>query len=115
MNESLELQEQNLSLVGKNSHFHGTFQLSGPTRLSGQLNGELTMNGEYDLVIEANGFFEGNIHCHEVEIYGNFKGTLTSPQKVTIYPSAKVNGDIQTKNLIIHPGALVNINGKTLQ
>ena len=115
MNETLELKEQNFSLLGKNSQFHGTFQLNGPTRLSGQLNGELVMNGEYYLVIETEGFFEGSIHCHEVEIYGNFKGTLVSPKKVTLYPSAKVSGDIQTKNLIIHPGALVNINGKTLQ
>ena len=115
MNNTLEIQEQNFSLVGKNSQFQGSFQFNGPTRLSGRLNGELVMNGEFDLVIETEGFFEGTIRCHEVEIYGHFKGTLNSPQKVTIYPSAKVSGDIQTKNLIIHPGALVNIDGKTLQ
>ena len=115
MNKTLELREQNFSLVGKNSQFQGTFRLNGPTRLSGQLSGELVMEGEYDLVIEAEGFFEGDIHCHEVEIYGKFKGTLSGPQKVTIYPSAKVSGEVSTGNLIIHPGAEVNIDGKTTQ
>ena len=115
MNTSLQLQEQSLSLLGKNSQFEGVFRFNGPARLSGRLNGELMMEGEHGLVIETGGFFEGNIHCHEVEIHGRFKGTLESHQKVVIFPLANVSGQIRTKNLIIHPGAQVNIDGKTLQ
>ena len=115
MNTSLDLQQQSLSLLGKNSQFEGVFRFNGPARISGQLNGELVMEGEYGLIIETGGFFEGNIQCHEVEIHGRFKGTLDSHQKVVIFPLADVSGHIRTKNLIIHPGALVNIDGKTLQ
>ena len=113
MTQVLEIQEQDYTFIGKGSNFSGILQFNGPTRLAGHIEGELTMRGDFSLVIEREGTFKGTLKCHRIEIYGSFQGSLQSLDAVIVYPSGKVTGDIIAENLVIHPGALINIEGKT--
>ena len=108
-----EIQEQSFSFIGKGSSLNGVFQLSGPTRMAGSIEGELTIHGKHDLVIEKDGSFRGTLKCSTIEIYGIFQGSLESSGSVVIYPSAQVTGDINSEHLVVHPGAVINMEGKT--
>lgn len=111
MNSYIDLRDQDFSFLGKNSSFSGVFNLNGPTHLASQIEGEIYVKNNFELCIEQDGHIQGTIQCHDIDVYGSIEGTLESTGKVTIYPSAKVQGKIKAKDLIIYPGAVVNIDG----
>ena len=115
MDNLISIQEQNFSYLGKGSKITGQFQLSGNTRISCEIDGEISMIDDADLFIEPNASFIGNIHCHNIEIHGQFEGTLKATGLVAIFPPASVTGDIQSDKLVVYPGAILNINGHTSQ
>lgn len=112
-NRREELQNMNFSFMGKGSVLSGKFSLQGPTHLASHLEGELLMDDSSHLVIEPEGSFEGKLRCRDIEIFGRFEGTLTSDGTVIIHSCANVLGELEAKNLIVKPGATVNIEGRT--
>lgn len=114
MSEFINIKNQDYSFLGQGSTISGKFKLKGTTHLASRLDGELSMEDSSDLIIETAGKFEGNINCHNLEIYGTFKGNLNSTGKLTVYPPAFVEGEIQAANIVIHPGATINMNGHTV-
>ncbi len=113
MDHLLSIKDQNFSYLGKGSKITGQFQLSGSTRISCHIDGDISMLDESDLYIEPAASFIGNINCHNIEIHGQFEGTLKASGLVSIFPPASVTGDIQSESLEIYPGAILNINGQT--
>ncbi len=116
MSEYINIQQQqDFSFLGEGSSISGKFQLRGTTRLASKIDGEITMHDEADLVIEHAGSFEGELNCHNVEIYGSFKGILKATGKVSIFPPASVEGNVSAKSLKILPGASLNFDGHTTE
>jgi len=115
MSEYINIQQQDFSFLGAGSSMSGQFKLKGTTRLASKIDGQITMCDEADLVIEHEGSFEGELNCHNVEIYGNFKGVLKSTGKVSIFPPATVEGNISAKTLKVLPGASLNFDGHTIE
>lgn len=111
MTDYIKLKDLDFTFFGKGAKMTGSFHLHGPTHLSSIMEGELFMQENTNLCIEKNGRFKGTIHCHNIEIYGKFEGILESTGKITIYPSAFVKGKISSKDLIVYPGAILNIDG----
>lgn len=113
MPDYIDIQKQDFSFLGKGSKISGVFHLQGPTHMSSEIDGEIFMKDKSDLCIEKSGCFIGNITCHNLEIYGHFEGSIESSGKVTVYPPANLTGKVKTKNLVIYPGATINIDGFT--
>lgn len=115
MIEFSELQNQQFSILGAECKLIGEFQLTGIVKLAAHMEGQLTMGPQGQLTIEREGRFQGQIHCQDIEVFGEFEGNLYSTGRVILQSSARVQGRIETQNLIIYPGAKVNIDGHTLQ
>lgn len=115
MQDYIQLQDQNFSFFGINSKFVGEFSLNGPTHISGQVQGSITMSGENELSITHTGLVEGIIDCYNLEIYGKIVGEICARGRVKIYPTAIVEGTIKAKDLIVYPGARANIQGDTFE
>ena len=113
MEASLNISNQNFSLLGKGSKIKGTFIFSGLTRLNSLLEGEIVMETSDDLYIEKDAFIKGNIKCHNLNIYGIFEGTILATGKVCLYPCSQLTGKVNATQLEIHPGALVEFEGHT--
>lgn len=113
MSNYINLRNIDFSFLGKGSKMKGIFHLTGITHISSELEGELTMETKAHLYLERNGKFKGSIKCHDIEIYGELEGTLESTGKVTVYPSASIKGKISSNDIIIYPGACLNIDGYT--
>ncbi len=115
MQEYINLQDQNFSFFGQSSKLIGEFNLSGPTHISGHVQGTIHMQDESELSITHTGLVEGIIDCDNLDIYGKFTGEVQARGKVKIYPTAQVEGSIKSKSLIVYPGARANIQGDTLE
>ena len=112
MKES-EFKSLNFSLIGQNSLIDGDLQFSGETILNCNLKGKITMLNSDKLTLERNASFEGNIYCHDIEVFGNIKGTVHASGTMSIRSSANISGNIQANQMSIFPGAILNIEGHT--
>ncbi len=107
------IQNQEFTYIGKTTTLSGTFKFSGPTHLQGHLNGDITILNDAKIVLEISSQTEGTLVCSDLEIYGHFTGEIRSSGKVTVYPTAVVEGKIVSRSIEILPGAVVNMNGHT--
>ena len=64
---------------------------------------EATMDARVIQITER-GSFKGSCEIDIAEIRGQFDGSLTVRQKLTIYPTGKVTGEIQYGKLVIDEG-----------
>ncbi len=111
----INLQNLQYTYLGKGSDIKGDLTLYGTTHLGSHILGNIVMKDLADIIIEISGSLEGQIRCHNLEIFGKLKGSIISSGKITIHPSAEVSGEIKAKNLVIHPGSTVNCEGHTLE
>ncbi|MCK5884208.1 MAG: polymer-forming cytoskeletal protein [Bacteriovoracaceae bacterium] len=113
MQDYIDLRDQKFSYFGIGSEISGTFKLVGPTHIAGPVDGTVEMLKGAELHITHTGSFIGKIICKDIEIYGKVSGEIDSSGKVKIFPTALIEGKIKAKDLVIYPGAKVNIEGMT--
>lgn len=109
------IQNQEFTYMGKTTNLKGTFTFNGPTHLQGRLQGDIIVENMAKIVLEIGSYTEGSLQCFDLDIYGEFVGDIKSVGRVTLYPTALVEGKILTKSLEILPGAIVNMNGHTTE
>lgn len=102
----------NFSLLGKQSQFEGEFKFKGDTILNCELKGLVNVS-EGKLIIERTAQINGQLFCDDVEIFGNFTGSINASGTLTVRSSANVSGKIAAKKLSIYPGAIINFEGHT--
>ncbi|MBF0362276.1 MAG: polymer-forming cytoskeletal protein [Oligoflexia bacterium] len=112
-NNYLDIKEQNFSFLGVGAKLHGEFRLSGVVRVAAQMEGELFVESSGKLIIERDGQFSGRLESDDIEIFGEVEGEIKSNGRVILRPCSKVNGKISCKDLVIYPGAILNIEGHT--
>jgi cytoskeletal protein CcmA (bactofilin family) len=113
MADFINLSNQDFSFLGKGTKIVGSLYLQGASKLCSNIEGDITIEDKAHLSIEREGQVSGTIVCYDIDIFGEFNGTLNSKGKVTIHPPAKIQGEINSNQLIVHPGATINIKGST--
>ncbi|MCO4793121.1 MAG: polymer-forming cytoskeletal protein [Bacteriovoracaceae bacterium] len=113
MTDYTELVNKEFTHIGSQCRLRGEFHFSGKTQISSTIEGEVHVDDKSELCLEHQSHVTGTIYCHNIEIYGKFEGTLKATGKVTIYAPAEVQGMIDANTLLIHPGAVLNIDGHT--
>ena len=106
-----DIKESTYSLFGKGSYIKGNLTLVGNTHIYSTIEGDITHTDGSNLILEYSSKITGNIQGTDIVITGTFKGNLTSTGKVIIQPTAHVTGQIDCKNLIVQPGAFLEITG----
>ncbi len=105
------IKELEFSHIGQNSKLQGTLRFFGKTQVEGMIHGDLIMEYQSPLSIGIDAEIQGNIFCHDIEIYGSIMGNIESSGKVILYPSSDFHGQLICKKIEIMPGANVNISG----
>ncbi len=113
MDNIISIEEQEFTLIGKKTRLNGVFNFSGLTHIAGDIEGDIHIRDKSLLTIEETSTIQGKIHCKDLKVFGKIKGEIISSGKVEIFPSGKLSGLIKSQNLVIHPGAMVNIDGHT--
>lgn len=104
-----DIKQQIFSQLGHLSKLKGSFHFCGVTRLNGAIEGDIFIDTESTLYIERRGSIKGNIIGHQIEIFGRVEGDIQSAEKVIIHSSGVFQGTLKTQKLVVHPGAIVNI------
>lgn len=91
------------TIIGENSKVVGDFDIVGSVKVEGYLKGRLTTSER--LVIGLGGVVLADANVRDAIIGGSFTGTLYAETRVEMESTAKVRGDVRTRQLVIHEGA----------
>ena len=84
----------------------GNITADSDFRIDGLIEGDLNCSGK--VVIGEAGRVKGTIVCQHAEIMGLLEGKINCHQQLSLRASGKIHGDVQTKTLIVEPGAQFN-------
>lgn len=114
MNE-LDFKKLNFSVIGKGCEVLGDLKFTGDTLITCNIKGTITVVDAAKLTLERGSSIEGDVYCHDIEVFGSLKGSIKSSGKLTVRSSAEISGNIQAKEISIYPGAILNVEGHTLE
>ncbi len=82
----------------------GSIQFSNDLTIDGQIDGEITSNG--NLTIGENANVKGEIKTKSVAVYGKVQGNITVQERCELKTNAEQVGDIKAGVLSIEEGAV---------
>jgi cytoskeletal protein CcmA (bactofilin family) len=92
--------------ISKGCKITGQITADSDVRIDGQVEGEIVCKGK--IVLGAEGQITGPITCANAEILGSTKGDMKVSDTLTLRSTAKINGNIRTKVLVVEPNAIFN-------
>jgi cytoskeletal protein CcmA (bactofilin family) len=96
-----------MSLLGPDSAFSGTVRFAGTLRVDGRIQGDIVSpagSGSI-LIVNAAAVVHGNIVSDSVLISGEVRGDIQARDRVEIFRSGSLVGDIHTSDIMIEGGA----------
>ena len=84
----------------------GELEFAGTLRIDGNFQGSISTAD--NLIIGEHAVVHADIKVGEIEIHGQFFGTIDAKTRVEVFPSGRVRGDIHTPTLCTNPGALLD-------
>ena len=84
----------------------GNITADSDYRIDGLVEGDLQCTGK--VVIGEAGKVKGTIGCQNAESMGLLEGKISCSNQLSLRASGKIVGDVNTKTLIVEPGALFN-------
>lgn len=106
-NKGTDVPSGEIGLLGVDTHFKGAIRFSGTLRIDGKVEGNVTSapgSGSV-LVVHQQAIVQGDIVSDSVLISGEVEGTVRAQDRVEIYESGMLKGDIYTKDILIEGGA----------
>ena len=100
--------EQEITQIGNGVTLKGDVTVKSYFRVAGNIVGSVSIEGE--IIIERQGYVEGEIKTTSAVIAGSVKGNIDCSEKLVLESSSKFVGNIKTKQLIIQEGALFQGN-----
>ena len=98
------------NIIGAGSVIQGDQTIKGHLLISGECVGNTKLDplSEDTVVIDTTGILRGDIVCKNAIVIGRVDGNLRVENRLEIYPTAVVNGDINYGQIFIHADARVN-------
>ncbi len=98
--------EAALSIIAAGMRITGDIETTGTIKVDGQIEGSVV--GARQMMLGRNGAIHGNVHAGEVVLGGLVDGTIVADDRLELQSSAVVNGDIDTKSIVVLEGARIN-------
>lgn len=86
------------------SKINGKLSFEGPTRIDGQVDGEIV--AKESLTIGESAVVTAQIKAAAIVVAGKVSGDIVAAQRIEIRPSAKVLGNLTAPVLVVHEGAM---------
>ncbi len=98
------------TVVGPGTEFEGSIKATGIIRIDGKLKGTVETTG--DIIIGDQGEVIADVIASNITIAGKMHGNIVVKEKTTLLQKGHVEGDIETKIIVIEDGA--TFNGKCI-
>lgn len=97
-----------INSIMEGTTIEGELRSDSNVRIDGKVKGTIHVRGR--LIVGATGLVEGDIHCQSSDIEGTVNGKIICQELLSLKATAKLTGDIRTKQLAIEPGATFSGN-----
>ncbi len=100
------LGEGTLSIIAAGMTITGDVESGGVVKVDGRIEGSVT--GARQVLLGHGGTIRGNVVAEEVVIGGTVDGAVSARERLELQASAVVNGDIETRSIVVLEGAKIN-------
>ena len=94
------------TIIGQGTRFKGEMAAASGVRLDGDFEG--TLNVAETLTVGETGTINGEVTVKSANIGGKVRGNFTAAEAVVLEAKAELHGDLRTRRLVIHEGAVLN-------
>ncbi|MEK7239220.1 MAG: polymer-forming cytoskeletal protein [Gemmatimonadota bacterium] len=98
--------EAALSIIAAGMHISGDVETNGTMKIDGRIDGSVL--GARQVMLGRHGTIHGNLRAGEVVVGGLIDGAIVANERLELQASAVVNGDIDTKSIVVLEGARIN-------
>jgi cytoskeletal protein CcmA (bactofilin family) len=95
-----------MSIISSGMKITGDLECAGVVKVDGRIDGSVT--GARQVLLGRGGVVHGNVIADEVVIGGVVDGAILAAERLELQGTAIVNGDIETKSIIVLEGARIN-------
>lgn len=95
-----------LSIIANGMRIIGDIETTGVLKVDGRIDG--SVNGARQVLLGRGASIHGAVHADEVVIGGIVDGGIVAAERLELQATAIVNGDIETKSIIVQEGARIN-------
>ncbi len=95
-----------VSFIGSDMQVVGSMESPGVIRVAGAVLGNV--NAAMQVLVARGGKVDGDVHTREAVLDGEVSGSIVA-ERVEVQASAVIHGDITASKLIIHEGAVLNV------
>ena len=95
-----------LSVIANGMRIVGDVESSGVIKVDGRIDGSVAHARQ--VLLGRGATIKGNIVADEVVIGGTVDGGIRSSERLELQATAIVNGDIETKSIVVLEGARIN-------
>jgi cytoskeletal protein CcmA (bactofilin family) len=95
-------------MIGEESRFSGDISVSGSARIDGEFEGSIVATES--VIVGKGGVVRADVQARDMVVVGAVAGNLKAHDRVELHAGARVDGDIETRTLIVDEG--VTFNGK---
>ena len=98
--------DESKTVLGSNALFKGELTFKDTLCIDGEFEGKLTTSDK--LIVAEQGTILADIEAGTVICRGRITGNIIASQKVEIYSTGKILGDVHTPALMIELGAVIH-------
>jgi len=102
----LKQSDQVSGFLDKGTNVTGELEFAGTLRIDGNFQGSISTSD--NLVIGEHAVVHADIRVGDIEIHGQFFGRIEAKNRIEIFPSGRVRGDLHTPVLSVNPGAVLD-------
>lgn len=92
------------TIIGKDTNINGTLDIKGALRIDGGVKGKIICSD--CVTVGATGRVEADIDAQTAIIAGHMTGNINTSEKVELQSKCEMDGNLQTKSLVIEQGAI---------
>src|SRR5262249_3020485 len=102
----LKQSDQVSGFLDKGTNITGELEFAGTLRIDGNFHGSISTADS--LIIGEHAVVHADIKAGDVEVHGQVFGTIEAKRRIEILVSGRVRGDVQTPELSVNPGAVLD-------
>ncbi|UCD17649.1 MAG: polymer-forming cytoskeletal protein [Candidatus Zixiibacteriota bacterium] len=92
------------TIIGKDTVFTGTVDIKGAIRIDGTVKGKIISSDT--VTVGTGGYIEADVEAQSAVIAGKVVGNLNATENIELQAKSDVEGDINTKSLVVEQGAI---------
>jgi cytoskeletal protein CcmA (bactofilin family) len=96
-----------LSVIAAGMRLDGHLQSSGVVKVAGTVHGNVSADSQ--VLVAKGGRVDGDVHAREAVLDGEVMGSIVAEERVEIQSSAVIQGEIVTPRLMVHEGAVLDV------